>query len=228
MVEARHSGEIAQTLDRGLQVLETLAQQADGLSASEVATTLGLHRSIAVRLLTTLLRRGYVSRRRDGRYVLGLGTFVLAKRASADALVVAGPLLAEVADRLNATAVLHVADGNHAVTLASVEPKAASFHVGVRPGSRHPLTIAANGLAILAGRPPEPDELPAVKTARRRGFAVTTGELVPNFTGIAAPVLVDGWCDASVGVVIPKQRKDDKKMLAREVVELAAKLALAY
>ncbi|MFD0887010.1 hypothetical protein ACFQ08_20890 [Streptosporangium algeriense] len=55
---------------------------------------------------------------------------------------------------------------------------------------------------------------------------VTTGELVPNFTGIAAPIVVNGWCDASVGVVIPKERKHDEKVLADEVIALARNIAL--
>ncbi|RBQ15908.1 IclR family transcriptional regulator [Spongiactinospora rosea] len=226
--EPARPGEIAQTLDRGLRLLEILAE-ADpdqGLSPTEAAARLGVHRSIAARLLATLLRRGFVRRTREGRYLLGMGLFTLARQVSQNLMVVAGPLLTEIAERLDATAVMHVADGDGAVTLASVEPKRASFHIGLRTGSRHPLGTAATGIAILAGRPAEADEREKVTQGRKQGYVVTTGELVPNFTGIAAPIVVNGWCDASVGVVIPKERKHDEKVLANEVIALAGKIAI--
>lgn len=217
--------EIAQTLDRGLQVLELLATVDGGLLPSEVAARLGVHRTIAARLLATLLRRGFVGRRRDGRYVLGTALVSLARQVSGNLVVIATPLLAEVAERLDATAVLHVADGDESVSLASVEPRNATFSIGLRLGGRHPLTVAADGLAILAGRPPAAGERPEVGKARRRGYAVTTGELIPGFTGISAPVIVGDWSDASVGVVIPRNRRHDERALADEVLIVAEKIA---
>ncbi|MGH3586009.1 MAG: helix-turn-helix domain-containing protein, partial [Pseudonocardia sp.] len=139
--------EIAQTLDRGLQVLEMLATVDGGLLPSEVATRLGVHRTIAARLLATLLRRGFVSKRRDGRYALGTTLLSLARQVSGNLLVIATPLLTEIAERLDATAVLHVADGEESVSVASIEPRTATFTVGLRMGGRHPLTVAADGLA---------------------------------------------------------------------------------
>ncbi|GGM33106.1 hypothetical protein GCM10012275_00680 [Longimycelium tulufanense] len=72
------TGEIAQTLDRGLAVLELLGRTPEGLSPTQVGRQLELHRSIASRLLTTLLRRGFVHRRPDGKYVLGGAVTTLA------------------------------------------------------------------------------------------------------------------------------------------------------
>ena len=152
-----------------MHLLEILAE-ADpdhGLSPTEAAAKLGVHRSIAARLLATLLRRGFVRRNREGRYLLGMGLFTLARQVSQNLLVVAGPLLTEIAERLDATAVMHVADGDGAVTLASVEPKRASFHIGLRTGSRHPLGTAATGIAILAG----PAAPPARPAGQRHGAA---------------------------------------------------------
>ncbi|MFB9908692.1 IclR family transcriptional regulator [Allokutzneria oryzae] len=219
--------EIAQTLDRGLQVLQLLGAEAGGLSATDVAARLGVHRSIAARLLATLLNRGFAARRGDGRYVLGTALVSLAGLVSADLVGAATPLLAEAAERLGLTAVLHVADGAESVALASIEPRHADFHVGIRPGSRAPLTVAASGLAILSGRPAVAGERAEVTEARRCGFAVTTGELLPGFTGIAAPVLVGGPVEASVGMIVPVSRASERSGMAREVVALAALVAAA-
>ncbi|TDD27958.1 MarR family transcriptional regulator [Actinomadura sp. KC06] len=219
--------EVAQTLDRGLQVLEALADAQDGLTATDVAAKLGVHRSIVARLLTTLLSRGYVGKRRDGRYVLGTTLLSLARQVSNNLLVVAGPELADAAERLGLTAVLHIADGADAVALASVEPRNAAFHVGIRPGSRHPLPQAASGQAILAGRPPVEGEDPEIAEARAQGFAKTTSRLVPNFTGIAAPIRIAGEAEAAVGLIVPAHEVHDYDMLAREVVALADRIGRA-
>ncbi|GLZ43762.1 helix-turn-helix domain-containing protein [Actinokineospora sp. NBRC 105648] len=219
--------EIAQTLDRGLQVLEVLAGAQDGLSPTDVAAELGVHRSIVARLLATLLNRGYVGRRRDGRYVLGTALLSLARQVSNNLLVVAGPVLADASERLGLTVVLHVADADDAVALASVEPRNAAFHVGIRPGSRHPLPQAASGQAILAGRPAVAGEDPEITAAREHGFARTTSKLVPNFTGIAAPITIAGTAEASVGLIVPVQHTHDEDALAREVVTLADRIGRA-
>lgn len=222
---APKSTEIAQTLDRGLQVLEAMADTDGGMSIAEVAERLGVHRTVAARLLATLVHRRFATRHRDGRYVLGAKLLTLARGVSGDVLVVAGPFLSEIAERLDATAVLHVADGDEAVSLASVEPRRATFHVGLRPGGRHPLTVAADGLAILAGRPPVEGERDRVAEARRRGYAVTIGELIPGFLGVSAPVPVNGWADTSVGVVVPQSRECDEQAIGREVMALAESIA---
>ncbi|WP_162794657.1 IclR family transcriptional regulator [Nonomuraea lactucae] len=219
-------GEIAQTLDRGLQILECLGGRSGGLSVAEVAEAIGVHRSIAARLLTTLDRRGYVERRR-GRYSLGFTLLSLARMSSAGITAVAMPLLEETAEKFDVTSVLHVVDGEEAVTLASVESPRATFHIGLRVGARTPLNVAAHGLAILAGREPRQGERPEVTRARSVGYAVTTGEVVPGYSGISSPVVVNGRCDASVGIVVPPQRGEfDITELGPAMAALAQRLAL--
>ncbi|MFI8221492.1 IclR family transcriptional regulator [Streptomyces sp. NPDC085932] len=217
--------EIAQTLDRGLRVLEILAEAGDGLSVTEVAAALEVHRSIAARLLATLLNRGYVRRHRDGGYTLGTTLLSLARDVSNDLLLAATPLMSEVAERSGLTAVLHVADQDDVVAVASIEPRQAAYRVGVRPGTRHPLHVGASGLAILAGRGSVPGERREVALGRERGYVVTTSELVPSFTGVAAPVLINGWADASAGLIVPADGGHDQDVLGREVLELTARIS---
>lgn len=208
-------GEIAQTLDRGLEILERVAVASDGLSTAEIASGLAISRSAVTRLLTTLQGRGFVTRDHAGRFRLGLTFFSLAQRTSTDVRAVASPLLADIAERFRMTAVLHAAEGDESVTLLSIEPRLGSFHLGLRTGSRHPLELAAHGLAILAGRAPSAGEPASVTEARLRGYAESTGEVVPNCTGISVPVVAGGRCDASVGVVFPTGRaREDEGVLA--------------
>ncbi len=193
----------AQTLDRGLRVLEVLAQEPGGLTVTELAQRVGIHRTNVYRLLATLAQHRLVRRGRDGRrYFLGTGVAELVRGLAPDLRSAAMPVLEELADRVGATAFLTLADGEEAVALAVVEPRRSHIHVAYRVGFRHPINRGASGLAILAGRPPSPDERPEVAEARRLGYSVTTGELQPGASGIAAPICVGGRpAEASVGVV---------------------------
>jgi DNA-binding IclR family transcriptional regulator len=192
---------VVQTLDRGLEALALLADEPDGLTVAELADRLAVDRAVVYRLTATLQARRLVLRDDDGRLRLGVGLVELARGVAPHLRAVALPELRRLAEDLVATATLTVADGDEAVALAVVEPPSSDIHVAYRPGLRHPLTRGASGKAILAGRPFRREEPNDVTRARRRGFAVSEGELEPGAVGIAAPIEIAGWADASVGAV---------------------------
>lgn len=199
---SHRAAERLQTLERGLLVLVALAAEPTGLTAAEIAERIDVHRPIAYRLLATLDVTGMVVRDDRRRYHLGLGIVRLA-RAVLPQLSVAGvPVLRRLATQTRATAFLAMAEGNDAVAVAVVEPPNADIHVAYRIGVRHRLDQGASGIAILAGRPPSSEDLPAVVEARRRGYARSAGELQGGAVGIAVPLSVDGEpIDMSVGLV---------------------------
>lgn len=219
------SGEIAQTLDRGLQILETLGHHNEGLSVAELVDLMGINRTVVARLLNTLEARGFVERRR-GRYLVGVAVLSLARRSGGGITGLAIPLLEAAAEKLNATAVLHVSDGDEAVTLASIESPEATYRMGFRVGARTPMDVAAHGLAILAGRAPVPGEREEVTEARAAGYAVTSGEVLPGHVGISSPVKVGGRCEASIGVVVTESHPLSIEELGRQMVRTAERLAL--
>lgn len=226
--QAEPPAELAQTLDRGLRVLEFLGSSTNGYTASEVSQHIGVHRSIAARLLATLAYRRFATRHADGRFVIGAGVFSLARMVARDLVSTAQPMLRDATERTVATSVLHVADGDEVVTVLSIEPPAANFRVGMRVGARGPLDLAAHGMAILAGRPAVEGERPEIGEARKRGYAISTGEVVPGYTGLSAPVRVDGLVTASVGLVIPQARRGEVDQLARDVLVISDALSLAF
>ncbi|WP_415856979.1 helix-turn-helix domain-containing protein, partial [Sinomonas sp. G460-2] len=57
----------SQTLSRGLRALEILADSRTPLTIAEVAESLGLHRSIAYRIIRTLEDHSLVERDDSGR-----------------------------------------------------------------------------------------------------------------------------------------------------------------
>lgn len=214
-----------QTLDRGLKLLHLLAAEPDGLTVSEIAASLDVHRAIVYRLLATLAQHRLVIRGDDGRHRLWTGLVELARAVIPQWRAVAVPELTALAEELGATATLSVASEDAAVSLLVMEPRTSTMHVAYRPGTRHPLVRGASGKAILAGRPPQRGESAEIAEARRRGYAVSRGEIEPGALGVAAPIVVDDWADASVGIVSLTEL--DEKAAAR-VVEAARRIAAAF
>lgn len=181
--------ETAQTLDRGLRLLQLVADAPGGLTVTEAAARMGVGRAVIYRLVGTLVEHGMIRRDAGGRLRVGLGLLQLARRAQPLLADAALPALRRLAERVGATAHLTLAEGGEAVALAVVEPSWTAFHVAYRAGTRHALDRGAAGRAILAGR-------------RGEGGAVSTsGELQPGAYGVAAPVLGVEGLEASVGVV---------------------------
>lgn len=194
--------EIAQTLDRGLRLLQLVADAPGGLTVTEAANRLGVGRAVVYRLAATLAMHGMIRRDAGGQLRIGAGVLHLARRAQPLIADAALPVLRRLAEQVGATAHLTVADGTdrpaagagpetvaEAVALAVVEPSWTQLHVAYRAGSRHALDHGAAGLAILAGRRGE------------SGWVETNGQLQTGAYGIAAPVLGVPGLEASVGVV---------------------------
>lgn len=183
--------ETSQTLDRGLAVLDLLAEpdHAAGMSVSDLARALGVGRAVVYRLVATLAARDYVTRMPDGAVRLGVGVSRLGVAVRPMVTAAARPILRELAEASGATAHLTVAEGEEAMALVVVEPSWTDFHVAYRVGSRHPLDQGAAGRAILAGRAGEAEPVS------------TDGELQAGAHGVAVPVPDVPGVEASVGVV---------------------------
>ncbi len=209
------TGERSQTLDRGLALLELLADEAhlSGMTISAMAAELRVGRPVVYRLVNTLRGRGFVQRREDGRITLGVGLSRLVAAVRPRLREAAQPLLRELADTVSATAHLTVEDAGEALAIAVVEPRWADFHVGYRVGSRHPLGDGAAGRAILAGR----------EHADAAAYVSTDGELQPGAHGLAAPVLGVAGLEASIGVVALGAFDDGQ--VGPHVVRCASRLA---
>lgn len=194
------NGETSQTLDRGLTVLSLLARNTDGLTAAELANELSTARAVVYRLLRTLEVHRLVGRI-DNRYVLGMGIAELASRLRPQLQITVLPILRRLTEATNSTALLSIADGDQALILLAVEPAESTLHLAIRQGARHPLTLGADGIAILAGRPPDTGDKAAIRQARQRGYAVSIGALQAGAAGVAAPIATSDWATASIGIV---------------------------
>ncbi|RJO79198.1 IclR family transcriptional regulator [Nocardia panacis] len=211
----------SKTLDSGIRILDALAAHPDGLTTTEIAAAVGVHRTGVYRLLGTLAQHGLVGQDERNRYRLGLRIVELAGAVRAELQSIARAPLAALAEKTGATAFVTVLDGMEAVNIAVAEPPGAQVHIAYRLGTRHPLEQGSSGLAILSARPAMAGERPEVELARGQGYSVSTGELQRGAWGLAAPIIAHrGSAQASVGVAALEPL--DEAAVARLVIETAA------
>lgn len=213
----------AQTLERGLAVLETIGAAGRGITTSEIAAQTGLHRSIVHRLLVSLERTGYAARDSDGRYALGPALVALAARSRPGLHEVAAPVLHALAAELDATSCLVEAIGDAAVTALVAEPPTDGPRFSYRLGNRDPLDRGAGGLAVLASGPALPDEPTRVASVRADGVITTYAELNPGAYGIAAPI--PGLRGTRAAITVITSREDVAARAAPLVAAAAAEVA---
>ena len=108
------AAETSQTLDRGLRVLEVVAEAPDGLTVSELAAALGIGRTVVYRLVVTLEHHALIRRGPDGRCRLGLGLLAMGRQVQPVVRDTALPALRLLAEAVGATAVLTIVDGQEA------------------------------------------------------------------------------------------------------------------
>lgn len=218
----RSSPAPSQTLSRGVQILEILADSATALPIAEVARRLDVHRSIAYRLVRTLEDHGLVARNSSGHLLLGVRMAALAAGVARDLQAEALPELTAAANELGVTSFLAVLDQFQCVTLVSVEPRHAAASMAQRPGARHPITVGAPGKAIMSllseAEWPQgvTDRLRAdVANVSARGYATSHDEVIPTVHSVAVPLLLRSRPPAAISVVYVGSHHDPEVIAAR-------------
>lgn len=182
----------AQTLARGLRALRAVAQSPTGLSIVELAEHLGVHRSIAYRILAALSDARLIARGPDGRFRGSVGLIHLADGGLTALRVAVQPGLIALAEEIGATVSFFVREGDDAVALAVFESAQQGFRMGFQVGDRHPLDRGAAGLALRSLEPAQSGDADRIEQAREQGFARTFGEVEPNLHGLSVPLLAGG------------------------------------
>jgi len=212
----------SQTLSRGIRILEILSDAGESFAIDEVARRLGVHRSVAYRLVRTLEAHGLVSRNDSGRIELGARLAALAAGVARDLQTEALPELTTVANDVGLTCFLVVLERDECVTLVSIEPRHAGASVAQRPGSRHPLGIGAPGRAVLSLLPRAqwpatitPQIEKQMRDAAAAGFMVSHDEVIPHLHAVAVPLPLRGRAPAAIAVVSLADQRPAAELAAR-------------
>lgn len=178
----------SQTLARGLTALQMVADSPSGLTMQQLADQVGVHRTIAYRLLSTLAEFRLVAKGEDGRYRPASGLAVLGASFDRNVRQLSLPTLRALADDLGTTVSLLIAEGDQQVAIAVIVPSHVAYQLSFHEGSRYPIDRGAAGIALLASMPPRQGERDLVSRTRERGWVTTYGEIEPNTYGLAVAV----------------------------------------
>lgn len=183
----------SQTLARGLKALALIGESNTPLTVPEVAERLGIHRSMAYRLVRTLEDFGFVERDQTGRLEIGVRMATLTRSIARDLQAAANPELVALANALGMTAFIVAYDGEQAVTLLAVEPQHAVTTVAQRPGSRHPIDHGAPGRIIRSQLKPE--QFPPQR------YEVSHDEVFTGLSSVAVPLRTADERPASLAIL---------------------------
>ncbi len=140
-----------QSLERGLEIIQTFGADAPRQTVSEVAAKTGLTRATTRRFLITLVELGYVAT--DGRTfqlaprVLGLGYSFLSGLGFPD---IALPHLERLVSEVDESSEASILDGGDIVYVVRV-PGTKLMTLAISIGSRMPAHATSMGKVLLAG-----------------------------------------------------------------------------
>jgi DNA-binding IclR family transcriptional regulator len=211
VVDMPSAGSQIAVIGKAVLVLETLLDCADGATPTDVAARLGMNRSTAFRLLTSLERAGLLDRDAEtGQYRLGLRFLVFGDvvRERLDLVRLAEPTMRQLRDELRQTVYLAIRDGWGAICLHRLSGTDVDV-LAWKTGRWLPFHSGAGPRALLAALPDQDlktylglpqarptrqgslstqDLLRIVEETRERGWSFNPEEITEGVSSLGAVV----------------------------------------
>lgn len=212
--------DVPRGVGRAFELLE-LVVAAGEINLTNAAQQAGLSPTTALRHLRALEALDYVRRDEDGVYAAGPAVLRLAAAARGDGplarlVVAAQPVLDELTAATGESTYLAVAEGDHALYLATSESPRSIRHVGW-VGRTVPLDGTAVGAALLGASGPQH----------------RTDTIEPDIAAVAHAIADGDRVVAALSVIGPAQRMDAAAVasaadaLTRAATRLSSTLGLA-
>lgn len=237
---AQQAADTSGTVARTLAVLTVMAEAGGAVGVTDVAQALGLPMSTSHRLLDLLRGAGFVERdAAQRRYRLGLKFLRVANLVTQNTSFarLCQPNLDRITAKTGETALYcEYLEHRHMAAYAAKSDSTHSLSYRVTLFEPAPVECGASGLAILAFLPapvreivcaaPRPSPLSGkrlsssaladqIEITRRKGFALSNGEKLPDSVGIAVPVrLSEERPIGSLVLTIPESRFARSKLKA--------------
>lgn len=230
------NGAFVQSVDRAISVMELLSRQGWS-GVTEVADELGIHKSTAYRLLSTLKERRLVEQDAvSEKYRLGFGLVLLASAVTEDIDIVrhARPVCERLSEQLEETVTVAVLEGDEAVIIHQTMPETSSVLNVDWSGQHTPLHCTADGKVLLAHLPNErrqrilrrklerytEDTIVDAAALREQlkkiladGYSYTVEELEVGLNGVGAPIFDSvGQVVAAISVSGPAFRMSERSI----------------
>lgn len=224
-----------QSVVRAVEILRCF-EDAEMLGVSEIAVKLGLNKSTAFGLVSTLASTGLLERDGEtGRYRLGLELFRLGNQVNASLRRLVVQELSELSAQVEETVNFVQPEGGNVIYVVKQESPH-SMRICTKIGQRLPMYCTAVGKAILAFRPEAEQKqiirgfayraftrstvttdqrlLEDLAWIRREGYAVEREELEYGLVCVAAPILdAGGRAIAAISCSGPEGRMTNEKIV---------------
>ena len=247
-VAPKHRDDALKSVANPLDVLDCFMTD-DELGVSEIARSLGVAKSSAHRMLSTLAGRGFVEQNPDsGRYRLGLHLYELGQLSVSRSRLrqAALPIMEDLRQRTGHTIHLGIADGCDVVHLERLQSREGLDIFDALPERRFPTHCSATG-KVLAAFDPEvaearrrasfppitPNSVRSVEEwdatlakIRKAGVAINRDEVANGAMSVAAPIYDGtGRARAALSIVGRTEVMDRcEQQFTRLVVEAARRL----
>jgi len=202
----------APALEKGLEIIELLADQQSGMRMSEIAKALGRSKNEIFRVISVLVRKNYLKKEESGnKYVITNNFFDIGMRTPLKVTLIERtlPIMREFSNQVEQSCHLTVRSGDYIVVIARVE-NPGPVGVTVRLGVCRNLLESASGNVFLAWMPEEQrvlsikrileksneknqkPELGALNARfdniRQLGYFIKPSELISGTTDISTPI----------------------------------------
>jgi DNA-binding IclR family transcriptional regulator len=198
----------APALEKGMDIIEALAEEENGLTVSDIAQQLGRRMSELFRIIVVMERRGWLQKNLESaRYTVTYHVLQLAHRGTpANSLtVVAAPVMGSLSTLINQSCHLVVRSGTQGLVILRQENQRRHANLSVRLGAVIELPASCSGHVLLANL--EPHErgvlLDSVKRprgmsraaldrllarVRKRGYELHRSPITAGVTDISYPI----------------------------------------
>ncbi len=215
---ATNSDASVAVIQRVADILDALSDKDNELGITELHKKLGLGKSTVHRLVTTLVKRGFLQQNQaNQKYYLGPTVLRLGLAAglrSLDIRSLALPLMEQLRDRTGETITLSLRSNYQRLYVAQIESRY-EIRQTVDVGRAYPLYLGGTGKAILAfiseeeqglilregieksiQQPTQPPHLQVdwpklrqeLREIKQQGYAISRGERIPDAASVAAPI----------------------------------------
>ena len=164
----------APALEKGIDIIELLAEEESGLTVSEIAQQLGRRMSELFRIIVVMERRGWLQKDLEtARYSVTYHVLQLAHRGTpAKSLTVAAaPVMERLSTHINQSCHLVVRSGTQGLVVLRQENQRRHANLSVRLGAIIELAVSCSGQALIAHLDPEERKTLLDSLKRPRGLS---------------------------------------------------------
>lgn len=176
---------VIQSVENALDILEVFCEEGDDVGVTRLSERLALGKTSVFRLLATFEHRGYVEKKRDGRYRLGSSAFEIAQKLLGRFVLLrkARPVMESLVWKSREAVYVCIRKGDEILLLDMLDTLE---QVKVMPltGNRYPVRQVACGVVTL----PPADAADDGAVVQRVDHAADNGALGEGTASIAVPL----------------------------------------